>query len=191
VSRRVARTLHRMRTPRPAAAGKFAAVLCTLVLLVPACGGGPSARVWAATVCSALTPWRTTIHELTRSTQQQMTAKTTPAQAQENLVRLMGGAERATETARSAVEAAGAPDVTGGAAVHQGFLASLTAVRDAYGKARRTIEELDTSAAGPFYDAVEAAVEVLHREYDAGALDTSELASVELQQAFDEVPECR
>jgi hypothetical protein len=62
-------------------------------------------------------------------------------------------------------------------------------VRDAYGKARRTIERLD---AGPaFYERVGAAVSTLNDEYKAGALDTSTLDSPELRRAFDEVPECR
>ena len=69
-------------------------------LLVVAGCGGPSPRAWAASVCEALTPWRAEINKLTSSTQQQMTAQTTPAQAKENLVRLFAGAEQASETAR-------------------------------------------------------------------------------------------
>jgi len=36
-----------------------------------------------------------------------------------------------------------------------------------------------------------AAVDTLNKEYDASALDTSQLNSEELKRAFDEVPECR
>jgi hypothetical protein len=120
-----------------------------------------------------------------------MTAKTTPAQARENLVRLMAGAEEASERARKAVQDAGVPDVDRGEAVAGGFLASLSAVRDAYGKARTTIEGLSTARAGAFYEGVKAAIDTLGREYDASALDTSSLDSPELKQAFDEVAECR
>nr|MDT0660114.1 hypothetical protein [Micromonospora sp. DSM 115978] len=180
-----------MRTPRPAPAVWFTAVLCACAVLAGACGGGPAPRAWAASVCQALAPWRAEISTLTSSAQQQMTAQTTPAQARENLVRLFGGAEQASETARRAVQEAGVPDVDGGEVVSQEFLASLTAVRDAYGRARRSIEELGAGPAGEFYASVKAAVDTLNQEYDASALDTSKLDSVELQQAFDEVPECR
>ncbi|MDG4833839.1 hypothetical protein O7627_31690 [Solwaraspora sp. WMMD1047] len=180
-----------MRTPRPASAARFTAALCLLAVLAGACGGGPAPRAWAASVCQALAPWRAEISTLTSSAQQQMTAKTTPAQAQENLVRLFGGAEQASETARRSVQEAGVPDVDRGDVVSREFLASLTAVRDAYGQARRSIEELSTGEAGAFYAGVKTAIDTLNQEYDASALDTSELDSVELQAAFDEVPECR
>ena len=179
-----------MRTRRAAAAGKLTVVLATLALLVASCGG-PSPRAWAASVCEALTPWRAEINKLTSSTQQQMTAQTTPAQAKENLVRLFAGAEQASETARRKVEQAGVPETDHGEEISAGFRASLSKVRDAYGRARDTIDGLDTGEAKAFYDGVRAAVETLNKEYDASALDTGKLSSIELKQAFDEVPECR
>lgn len=180
-----------MPTPRAAAAGKLSVVLATVVLVLGACGGGPTPQAWAATVCEALAPWRTEISNLTSSTQQQMSAQTTPAQAKENLVRLFGGAERASETARKEVADAGVPDAKQGEAVARGFVNSLAAMRDAYGRAKQTIQGLGTGEAKAFYDGVRAAVDVLNKEYDASGLDTSKLDSPELKQAFDEVPECR
>ncbi|MFI5835077.1 hypothetical protein ACIA5A_15535 [Micromonospora sp. NPDC051300] len=179
-----------MRTCRAATAGKLTVVLATLVLVVAGCGG-PSPRAWAASVCQALGPWRAEISKLTSSTQQQMTAQTTPTQAKENLVRLFAGAEQASETARRKVEEAGVPEVERGTEVSAGFRGSLGKMRDAYGRARTTIDGLDTAQAGPFYDGVRAAVDTLNKEYDASALDTSRLNSPELKEAFDEVPECR
>ncbi|SCL57571.1 hypothetical protein GA0070606_2793 [Micromonospora citrea] len=180
-----------MRTCRATAAGKLTVVLATLVLVAAGCGGGPSPQAWAASVCSALTPWRAEISKLTSSTDQQMTAQTTPAQAKENLVRLFGGAEQASETARRKVEQAGIPEAEHGAEVSEGFRASLAKMRDAYGRARDTIDGLSTGQPAAFYDGVRAAVETLNKEYDASALDTSRLNSEELKRAFDEVPECR
>ena len=179
-----------MRTRRAAAAGKLTVVLATLVLVVASCGG-PSPRAWAASVCEALAPWRSEINKLTSSTQQQMTAQTTPAQAKENLVRLFAGAEQASETARRKVEEAGVPETDHGEEISAGFRASLSKVRDAYGRARDTIDGLDTEEATAFYNGVRTAVDNLNKEYDASALDTSKLSSEELKQAFDEVPECR
>ncbi|WFE63534.1 hypothetical protein [Micromonospora sp. WMMD714] len=180
-----------MRTCRASAAGKFTVVLATLVLVVAGCGGGPTPRAWAASVCEALTPWRAEISKLTSSTHQQMTAQTTPAQAKENLVRLFAGAEQASETARRRIADAGIPETDRGAEVSKAFRASLERIRDAYGHAGDTIDALDTGQATAFYDGVQAAVDKLNQEYDASALDTGRLNSTELKQAFDEVPECR
>ncbi|MFY1635673.1 hypothetical protein ACN27F_20765 [Solwaraspora sp. WMMB335] len=177
---------------RVASTARTALLLTTLLMLLAACGGGPSPVVWAADVCTALRPWRAEISNLTSSTQQQMTAQTTPAQAQENLVRLLAGAKSATETARSRVAAAGVPDTEQGEQVARGFVESLSAVRDAYGKAEQGIAGLDAS--GPtdgFYDGVEVVLTTLTEDYQRSALDTSSLDSAELNRAFDEVPECR
>jgi hypothetical protein len=162
-----------------------------LLALLGGCGGGPGARPWAASVCEALAPWRDEITALNRRAQQQMTAETTPAQAKENLVRLVAGAESASETARAKVAAAGTPDVPDGAKVARGFVASLSAVRDAYRRAKQALQALDTGQAKTFYDGVSAVLGELNTEYARSALDTSSLDSPELKKAFDEVPECR
>ncbi len=174
-----------MRTPR---------ALVPLVLLgfvLGACGGGPAPAAWAAAVCSALAPWRTEIGSLTERAQKQLTPATTPAQAKENLVRLFGGAQTASETARTKVAAAGVPDVDGGAEIARQFENSLAGARDAYGRAKTAVERLGTGDATAFYDGVQAAMATLTEEYGRSALDTTRLRSVELQRAFDEVPECR
>jgi hypothetical protein len=176
-----------MRRPRPLPA--LFGVL--LLALVGACGSGPGARPWAASVCEALAPWRDEITSLNRRAQQQMTAETTPAQAKENLLRLVSGAESASETARARVAKAGAPDVPDGATVAHGFVDSLTAVRDAYQRARQSLQGLGTGEAKTFYDGVSAVLDKLNAEYARSALDTSSLDSPELKRAFDEVPECR
>ncbi len=169
--------------------------LCLSVVLglaVAGCaGGGPAPRAWASSVCRALGPWRTEIGTLTTRTQQQMTTKTTAVQAKENLVRLFGGAQAASETARAEVERAGVPDVDHGDRVAAGFTASLSAMRDAYGRARAGIEALATEPPDTFYTKVGGVVETLNKEYAQSGLDTSRLDSTELKRAFDEVPECR
>jgi len=163
-------------------------VLCATLL---GCSNTDGPRVWAAAVCAALDPWRAEIGTLTTRTQQQMTAATTPAQAKENLTRLFGGAESASEKARAGVERAGVPDVDQGEQVAAGFTAALAGMRDAYGRARAGIAALSTTPQKEFYDQVGAVVEKLDKEYEESSLDTSNLNSPELKQAFDEVPECR
>jgi hypothetical protein len=163
-------------------------VLCATLL---GCSNAAGPRVWAASVCAALDPWRTEIGTLTTRTQQQMTAATTPGQAKENLVRLFGGAESASEKAREGVERAGVPDVDQGEQVAASFTAALSGMRDAYARARAGIEALATSPQKAFYEQVSAVVDKLNQEYEQSSLDTSKLNSPELKQAFDEVPECR
>ena len=171
--------------------------LIVLLLLVAlpaslgACSGGTGPRTWAAAVCTALAPWRAEISTLTDRTQQQMTAETSPAQAKENLVRLFGGAEAASEKARAGVARAGVPDVDGGDEVARSFTGALTGMRDAYGRARAGVEGLATSPQKAFYDQVGVVVQKLTQDYEKSSLDTGRLSSVELKQAFDEVPECR
>lgn len=165
-------------------------VLALLAALLAGCAEGPPARAWAATVCSALEPWRAEINTLTARAQQQTPQSATPEQAKDNLVRMLEGARDASETARGKVEAAGVPEVDGGDEVAAAMVESLRKVRDAYGKARDTVHGLPTSESASFYEGVRAAMDTLQKEYAASALDTSKLHSVELQQAFAEVPEC-
>lgn len=172
-----------MRAARP--------LVVVLIFALSACGSATGPRTWASAVCTALAPWRAEIGTLTDRAQEQMTAKTSPAQAKENLVRLFGGAETASEQARAGVERAGVPDVDQGEEVAHGFTAALSGMRDAYGRARTGIQSLATSPQKAFYEHVGGVVEKLNAEYEQSSLDTGKLSSVELKQAFDEVPECR
>jgi hypothetical protein len=142
-------------------------------------------------VCTALAPWRTEISTLATRTQQQMTAETTPAQAKENLTRLFGGAQDASERAREGVQKAGVPDVDHGKQIASSFMASLGATRDAYGRAKSGIQALPTAPSATFYTKVAEVVDTLSADYQKSELDTSRLDSKELKDAFDEVPECR
>ncbi len=176
-----------MRSARPLAL----LLLLALVASIGACAGDHGARAWAVQVCTTLSPWRTEIASLTTRTQQQIDATTTPNQAKENLTTLFGGAQEASEQARAGVAKAGVPDVTNGKQIADGFLASLAGMRDAYGRARTGIAALATAPSKTFYDKVVKVVNRLNQEYSASSLDTSNLNSPELKDAFDEMPECR
>src|SRR4051812_32989270 len=181
------RTLQPMRTARSASS----LIVLSLVVTLGGCAGGPAPRAWAASVCTVLSPWRTEIGTLATRTQQQMTAETTPAQAKENLMRLFGGAETASEKARVGVQKAGVPDVDRGAQMAKSFTASLSAVRDAYGRARSGIEALATTPTKTFYSRGEAVVPQLAADSPKSHPDPTRLDSKELKDAFNEVPECR
>lgn len=183
-------SLHRRLAP------PIAAPMVALGLLAAggsgACGGSAVApRAWAKSVCSAVVPWRGKIEALTTTAQQQLTGTATPIQTRQNLVDLLAGAQAASEDARVKVVAAGTPDVAGGDRIAARFADSLRAARDAYAHAKATVDALDTADAKAFYAAVNAAFQRLNQEYEQSALDTTNVASVDLQRAFAEVPECR
>jgi hypothetical protein len=165
-------------------------VSLAVLALMAGCAGGPPPRAWAAEVCSVLTPWRTEINSLTVQAQQQTPQSTTPEQAKENLVRMLDGAREASERARRGIADAGAPEVDDGEKIASGITDSLGKVRDAYGRAHDTVRDLPTAEPATFYDGVSTAMTTLQAEYAASALDTTTLRSVELQNAFAEVPEC-
>jgi hypothetical protein len=167
------------------------AVLAALAaLLLGGCAGGPPARVWAASVCSALSPWRAQLDSLTTKAQEQANAAPNSAQAKENLVRLFDGARKSTEAARAKVEAAGVPDVDNGPTIARSFVATLAAVRDAYAHAKDGVSELGVDDPKTFSDGVAAVLTTLNSEYAKSSTDLTNLDSVELKKAFDEVPEC-
>ena len=169
------------------------AVLNLLVIscVLTACSSAVAPQTWAASVCQALTPWRAEITTLNQNAETEMAATRTPADTRTHILALLSGAEKATEKARAEVAAAGVPDVDGGAVIEKRFVAALVAVRNAYQQAETTIGALPTADAGTFYDGVGAAMTKLNADYAKSGVDTSQLASTELQADFDKVPACR
>jgi hypothetical protein len=170
---------------------RLLAGVAVCLLALAGCSSGPSANEWAAAVCGALAPWRSTIDELNRQAATQMATATTSEQTRENLMRLFGGARQASETARAAVEAAGVPDVEGGEAVAHGFEASLAGTRDAYAQAEADLAALPIMDDTAFYDGVTAVLTRLTDQYQGSGIDLAGLDSPELRQAFDGIDECR
>ena len=156
-----------------------------------AAGSAKNPAAWAGQVCAALTPWRGQIAQLNARAQQQVTATSTPTQTRDSLLDLLAGGETASETARAAVVAAGAPDVDGGAEVAGRFAASLARTRDAYADARADLLALSTNDGSMFYAGVASVLSTLTAEYARAGVDTSGLDSVELRTAFDKVDGCR
>jgi hypothetical protein len=162
-----------------------------VLVLATGCGSsGTPPKTWVASVCSALSPWRDQITALNTQAGTAMKSAKDPAQTRTNLVALMSGAGRASETARAKVESAGAPAIKDGQAVAARFVAALATVRDAYLKAQHAIEALPMTDPKAFYDGVSAAIETLNKDYAAAGLDTARLSSAELREDFDKVPEC-
>jgi hypothetical protein len=153
--------------------------------------GDVAPKRWAQSVCTALTPWRAVIADLTTKAQQQLQAAKTASQTKTNNEDLLAGAESASEKARLGIAAAGVPDVSGGTKVAEQFNASLSKARDAYGNAKRSIEALQAVEEKAFYTAVGSAFAVLKDEYEQSAIDPKHVGPKALQKAFNEVPECR
>jgi hypothetical protein len=170
-------------------------LLAAALLLCPLAAGcgddGVEPKTWVKSVCTTLAPWRAAIDDLTSKTNQQLQAATTPAQAKTNIVELLTGAEAASERARAGVQGAGVPAVDGGKGVAEQFTASLTKARDAYGNAKRTIAGLPTDDDKAFYGRVRDAFAVLKSDYERSAIDPAHVGPPGLQEAFEEVPECR
>jgi hypothetical protein len=155
------------------------------------CSSGSAAEDWAGQVCTALAPWKAAIADLNSRGGQQMTGATSVAQTRESLDGLLAGAESATETARAKVQAAGVPDVHGGAAVAASFVTSLTGVRDAYTRAKADLMALPAADDKAFYDGVVLIMATLNEEYNRSAVDLDGLNSPELKSAFESTPACR
>ena len=162
-----------------------------LLALLAACATGTPPGEWAGRVCAALGPWRAEIDSLNASAQRQISAAATPAQTRAGLLELLLGAERATESARAAVVTAGTPEVDGGEDVARSFAASLASSRDAYGRARATLQALPTHDAGAFYDGVVVLMARLTEDYAQSAVDVTRIDSPELRDAFDRVDRCQ
>jgi hypothetical protein len=178
-------------TRRLATAGLALALLVGTVSAASACGGtGVDAKTWAKSVCGALAPWRTEISNLTTQAQQQVGSATTAGETKTRVIALLSGAETSSEKARKGVAGAGVPDVDDGAEIAKRFATSLEKARDAYGHAKTTVSGLPTGDAKTFYANVKTTFDTLGAEYAQSALDTDHVGSKDLQQAFDEVPEC-
>lgn len=176
---------------RLARAGLALALFAGAASAAGACGGSDvDARTWAKSVCGALAPWRSQISGLTAQAQQQIGSATTAADTKTRILALLGGAEAASEKARKGVVDAGVPHVTDGAEIAKRFAASLTAARDAYGHAKNAVAGLPTDRPTTFYANVKTTFDTLGAEYAKSAVDTDHVGSKDLQQAFDEVPEC-
>jgi hypothetical protein len=163
----------------------------TVLALLAACSGGIPPDEWAGSVCAALTPWRGQIDDLNASAQRQVSAAASPAETREGLLELLAGAETSTESARAAVARAGTPDVEGGEEVARRFVEALAAGRDAYAGARTELQALPTADAEAFYDGVVAVMGRLNDAYARSAVDTTELDSPRLREAFEKAQQCR
>lgn len=168
----------------------WSVVIVTVVALA-ACGSGPAPETWAGQVCGVLIPWRTQIGELNTRAQQQMSTASTPAQTKASLLDLLAGGASASEKARAAVVGAGTPDVDGGKTIADRFAQSLAKTRDAYSHAHDDLGRLSTSDPSAFYGGVARVMSTLNDEYSRSGVDTHDLDSVELREAFDKVDQCQ
>ncbi len=165
--------------------------MVAIALGASACSSAIAPATWATSVCQALTPWRAQITTLNQNAQAEMATTRTPADTRTHILALLDGAAQATEKARSAVAAAGVPDVDGGAVISQRFTAALAAVRDAYLAAETTVKALPIADADAFYTGVGDAMTKLNADYANSGVNTNQLASQELQNDFGRVAACQ
>lgn len=162
-----------------------------LVAAVTACASGVPAVEWADRVCSALTPWRGQIADLNTRAQNQMSTATNPTETRENLLVLLGGGRDASDNARTALVAAGEPRVEHGREIADRFVASITKARDSYSRAHDSLQRLPVDDPTVFYDGVIGVLGTLQSEYATSEIDTSQLESLELRDAFERADKCQ
>jgi hypothetical protein len=182
---------HTRRTVTGMRRGLLAVPVVACVTLAAGCGGPVAPRTWVTSVCQSLAPWRTSISRLNSTAQVEMASARTPQDTRSRVLSLLDGAQQASERARAAVDAAGVPDVDGGAEIERRFVASLAAVRDAYARAAAAVGTLSTTDPAAFYSGVAAAMNRLATDYQSAGVDTDRLASTELQNDFAQVAACR
>jgi hypothetical protein len=168
-----------------------AVVVVACLASAAGCGSAVAPRTWVTSVCQSLQPWRAAISNLNATAQTQMASAKTPADTRTHVLVLLNGARAASEKARADVAAAGTPDVDNGADIEKRFVASLAAVRDAYGRAATTVRALPAEGAPTFYTGVRAALAQLTADYNQAGADPSKIASTELQTDFGQVAACR
>lgn len=167
-------------------------VAAATVTTVSGCGPATVAPgKWSAEVCQSLAPWRAQITSLNATAQAEMATATTPQETRTHLLALLDGARKATGKARADVQAAGVPDVEGGAVIEKRFVASLDEAAKAYAHAYASVSALSMEDADTFYAGVASAMTTLNTEYGASGVNAEELISPELQADFDKVAGCR
>lgn len=175
-------------------AHRRAVLVAGLVLgLVAACGGDDAVppKEWARSVCTAVKPWSEEIARLQAETRKKITAKSDIGQTKTELITLFGGMAQATDTALRKVREAGEPDVDDGEKIAEQFVSALAAARDSFTKGKNAVAALPTDDQKVFYDGVLAAGDAMSQENAKASQAFSDISSPELDEAFDEVPECR
>ena len=153
-------------------------------------GDKVKARTWAKQICGTVRPWAEHIQQSVTDAQATLGNTSEPAVAKPKLSRLFGDAATETDNAIKGVDRAGVPDVKDGQAVAKQFRAALVSARDAFAKAKRSVDQLDTSDKATFNAAVVRIGTQLSADYGSAGkkIDTSK--SDELKKAFDTEPAC-
>ncbi|MCW2612388.1 MAG: hypothetical protein QOC93_792 [Actinomycetota bacterium] len=173
-------------------AGMRAVVAAALVFGLAACGSdGVEPEKWARSVCVAVKPWSTQIDASVTQARTKITAGSDPAQTKTELVALFRGAKRASDDAVAKVKKAGVPAADNGAKVSDQFVGALSAAGDNFGRAADGVEKLSTADRTAFYNGVVKVGDQLSKDNNKSSTALSTVRSKDLEQAFDQVSECR
>lgn len=171
------------------------AITCLLATSAVTAGAIASTKTkpakWAATVCTSLGDWVTTIEAAGEKAA--ATAPTTPAAGKKSLVKLIGSAIGATKALVKKLKAAGVPAVDDGALVASTIGQQFKAVQSALTSARTTLKQIPADDPVAFVaqsrtaqDAIEAGLEGVQ-----GALNAAtNLDVAPLVEAFNAEPSC-
>ncbi len=161
-------------------------------LLTAACGGPDRVKpgAWAKDICGTVRPWAEHIQQSVTDAQATLGKTSDPAVTKPKLSQLFGDAANETDKAIKGVDRAGVPDVDNGEQIAKQFRAALVNARDAFARARRSIDGLSTNDKAKFNADVVRIGNQLSTDYAKTGKAIGNTNSAELRKAFDSEPEC-
>lgn len=150
-------------------------------------------KVWAKAVCTGLEQWADALG--TASDTITLDATAPPADIKAALTKLLKRAQRDTKKLTRALDAAGAPQVKGGAKIAEALLDDLAGAPRAIAAARTDLAALSTDDAAAFTTGASAAYAAVTTAFEAVAIAMDEggdlYSSAPLQKALRATRACR
>lgn len=161
--------------------------------LLAGCGGDSGGadtvepRAWAEDVCQSAADWLAENNASAAEVQQ--SAPPSPEEGRQVMSEFMADiVERGDQMMRE-VEAAGIPDIEGGAEARDEFVSLMQQLVDAFRAATEEVENLPTDESFP--QELEAAMTRMNEQIEGiDSTQVEEAMAGELQDYFDELPEC-
>jgi hypothetical protein len=157
--------------------------------------GGVPPKQWASDVCGALGAWLTDLQGREGQIQSELEGVTDLGEIKTILVDFLDDAVNETEAMIDEVEAAGTPDVDRGEELRRDFVMGIGQARTAFQNAKNTADNLSTDDQQSFTEGAQKIEDQLDADSEAiqdtfNTLDTK-YDVPELDEAFDDDPECR
>ena len=169
-------------------------LVAALALLAAGCGGDSGgsgtveSRAWAEDVCQSAADWLAE-NNASAADVQQSQAPPSPEEGRQVMAEFMTDIVERGDEMMGEIEAAGTPDVEGGAEARAEFVSLMQQLVDAFRAAAEDVEALPTDDS--FAQELDAAMTRMNEQI--AAIDSTQVEAAmegELQDYFDELPEC-